>query len=177
MCVCMYEFPVCKNQTSDHNIDVKTIVLAALDIFHESSKHVCKVVPVCGDGWSVFTRPSRTKKTFSVLLLFSPQCRRLWEQDVRNFGSQHHPFVWQNCTVPRWTLSPWRSKRSLWPRSMTDCWRNMPNFRYLLFHFLSLYQSTRLNDQISSFVCAFFVKMWRDGDSIGCAELHFKIQL
>ena len=60
---------------------------------------------------------------------------------------------------------------------MTDCWRNMPNFRYLLFRFLSLYQSTRSNDQISSFVCAFFVKMWRDGDSIGCAELHFKIQL
>ena len=41
----------------------------------------------------------------------------------------------------------------------------------------SLYQSPRLNDQISSFVCAFLVKMWRDGDSIGCAELHFKIQL
>ena len=40
-----------------------------------------------------------------------------------------------------------------------------------------LYQSTRSNDQISSFVCAFFVKMWRDGDSIGCAELHFKTQL
>ena len=65
-------FPVYKSQTSGHTIDAKTVVLASLDIFHQSSKHACKVVPVCGDGWLVFTRPSKTKNTFFSFAVVFP---------------------------------------------------------------------------------------------------------
>ena len=46
----MYVFPVRKIQMSDHSIDVKTVVLASLYTFHQSSKHAYKVMPVYGDG-------------------------------------------------------------------------------------------------------------------------------